>query len=167
MSGSYPWKHSTAQTQWLRIRDCHNLWLPGLCNTRMNNYIIQLDIWPFFFAGLPTSVVITGNTSPYTTGDSATFSCDVTGGKPATTSYSWTLGGTVLSMENGQMLTLNPLTSANHMQVLSCTAMNDAGSVASSPTQTLMVQCEYAFEARSGFVRSFWPYCRVDLLYIG
>ena len=94
------------------------------------------------FPGLPTSVVISGNNSPYTTGDSATLSCDVTGGNPATTSYSWTLGGTALPAEMLMILVITPLSNSNNGQAVTCTATNAVGPVTSAAS-TLDVQCKF------------------------
>lgn len=96
----------------------------------------------FASTGLPTNVVITGNNSPYNVGDTPTLTCEVTGGNPTTSSFSWSKGGTIISGAMGNMLSLSSLASVDNNQDITCTATNVVGSVTSAAS-TLNVLCEY------------------------
>ena len=94
-----------------------------------------------FVSGLPVSVFITNNLSPYQEGATATLFCNAIGGNPTPpTMFTWSQGGTVLAEMTNQ-LTLTLLTRANDGEPIVCSATNDAGTVTSAAS-TLTVQCE-------------------------
>lgn len=83
----------------------------------------------------PSAASITGNSSPFGTGDSITLTCVVTGGNPPPT-IQWHKDGSSLSGET--LSTLTFLGSSSAAGDYSCQATNILGQV-SSPPETLVI----------------------------
>ena len=90
------------------------------------------------FPGVPTSVAISGFTSPINEGASMTLTCDVTGGNPTPT-IDWYLDG-VLVLSNMASYTYTAAR-ADDMDGIYCSATNSAGFLLSA-TSTLDIHCE-------------------------